>query len=63
MRSRTASAYPRQLNLLLTEQLAQAVKRQADARLTTVNAFVRGCILAELERQKEHKSDLEMRTG
>jgi hypothetical protein len=59
MRSRTASSvYPRQLKVVVPEALLKAVKDAADRQMTSVNAFVRSCILAELQKEKHVSEDV-----
>ena len=64
MRRRTASlVYPRQLNIRCPEKLLKAVKASADARMTTVNSWVRQACLLALRKESTERREHEMRPG
>jgi hypothetical protein len=58
MRARTAPEYCCRLNVVAPEELVEAVKASADARMTSINSWVRqACLLALAKETVESKNE------
>jgi hypothetical protein len=59
MRARSAPAYRRRFHVHFPEALAEAVEHSADAKMTSVNSWIRqACLLAlakETTERREHE--------